>query len=91
MKRTIIYLNCVLTVIAVALTVIVLQNAEILPKAYAASGLYTLPINEKGEMPVRIMNGDMDVNVNNTVDVNIESSSRNAFYNAEPIEVKVRE
>lgn len=63
MRKTIIYLNGVLTIIAVALTVIILQNADIIPKAHAASSFYGLPVNEKGEVPVKIMNSTMDVDV----------------------------
>lgn len=62
------YLNFILTVIAIGLTVIVLQNANVIPTVNATS--YSgLPLNEKGEMVVRVANSDMDVTVTNEVEV----------------------
>ena len=79
MKSKLAYLNGILTIIAIALTIIILQNAELIPKAKAGMPYTSLPLNEKGELPVRMMN--------NTMDVNIQSCSSYAFLNAEPIEV----
>lgn len=87
MKSKIGYLNFILTVIALALTVIILQNAHLVPVAEASySG--KLPLNEKGEMLVRVANSEMDVvitgissgccynelpvTVENTVDVEVQ-------------------
>lgn len=72
MKTKIGYLNFILTVCAIALTAIVLQNADIIPKAHAYSSFNSLPLNEKGELPVKIMNSDMEVYVTNRVGVRVE-------------------
>ena len=39
MKKTLIYTNAVLTIIAATLTVIILQDVELIPKAQAAAPL----------------------------------------------------
>ena len=54
MKNKITYLNCVLTVIAIALTVIVLQNADIISSAKAAPqpGVVDVNIKKVGGWPI---------------------------------------
>lgn len=88
MKKTLIYTNAVLTIIAVALTAIVLQNLEIIPKANAASAFTSLPLNEKGELPVRMMNSTMDVRVSNTVEVDIQEVNGSSISYSIPVQIK---
>ena len=45
MKAKLTYLNGILTFIAVALTVLILQNAQIIPKAQAAPGETITDVN----------------------------------------------
>jgi hypothetical protein len=54
MRKKITYLNCVLTVIAIALTVIVLQNADVIQSVKAAPQYDVLDVNIKsvGGLPV---------------------------------------
>jgi len=54
MKNKITYLNCVLTVIAIALTVIVLQNADIISSVKASSAERAVDVNitEVGGLPI---------------------------------------
>lgn len=88
MKKTLIYTNAVLTIIAIALTAIVLQNLEIIPKANAASAFTSLPLNEKGEVPVRVMNSTSQVEVTNVVDVNIEKVDGSSVWGKIPVQIK---
>lgn len=80
------YTKAILTVIAVALVALFLQNTNVIQKATASEGKlpYALvPINP---------NGSIDVNVKampSTIDVNIESCDATAFVYAEPIHVKI--
>lgn len=85
MKTKIGYLNFILTVIAVALITIILQNVDIIPKAHAASSFYGLQLNEKGELPVKVMNSDMDVRVTNTVDMNIDEVGGHSVHYEVPV------
>lgn len=87
MKKTLIYTNVMLTIIAVALTAIVLQNLEIIPKAHAVPAFTSLPVNERGEVPVRIMNPSNEVTVTNTVDVNIEVDG-SSVWGKIPVQIK---
>lgn len=71
------YLKSVLTIIAFALTILVLQNADIIPSATASEQISTYP----DMIDVRVKDwdvyGEIDVNVrkwdlNDEIDVNIE-------------------
>ena len=77
------YTKSILTVIAICLTINVLKDFDIMPKAYAGetksnikSELNLLPNKNYGLIPVNA-DGTIDVNVksSSTMDVNIESIS----------------
>lgn len=92
--KTDFYTKTVLTIIAVCLLILTLQNVDIIPKAYASEPTkYLNASNSKnyGLVPLNA-DGSIDVNIKSaqTMDVNIESCSTRAFYRAEPIEVKIR-
>ncbi len=73
------YLNFILTVIAVALIVIIFQNMNIVPKAYAAEPSFIKP------------DGTVDVNIKSiqgTLDVNIERVGGSSIYDGIPIKQK---
>lgn len=84
------YLNAVLTVIAACLVLITLAltglipSANATPKTNASTKFVQVPINEDGSINVRF-------SPKSTIDVNIESVDATAFYQAEPIEVKIKE
>lgn len=89
MKTKLGYLNFILTVCAIALTIIVLQNANIITKAQAAPTLNSLPLNEKGELPVRVMNSEMEVKMAaQTLDVNIDEVGGYSTYGTVPVKIK---
>jgi hypothetical protein len=67
------YLNFILTVIAVSLTIIVLQNASIIPAAKASTLNNMLPLDKDGNLKVKLPE-DMSVTVSNTVDVNVKDA-----------------
>lgn len=87
MKKTLIYTNAVLTIIAAALTIIVLQNLEIIPKAHAAAP-FTFPTNANGEVPVRVVNPSNEVQVTNMVKVNIEEVDGSSVWGKVPVVIK---
>jgi len=73
--KTDFYTKTVLTVIALCLTIIVLKQVDIIPKAYAGSSETNLtpyinyglvPLNEDGSIDVHIISSS------NKIDVNIE-------------------
>ncbi len=95
MKTKIGYLNFILTVCAITLTVIALQNAEIIPKVHASAG-YGFALNEKGELPVKIMNSTMDVNLvdistSDELDINIDEVGGHSCYYDVPVTIKKNE
>ena len=71
--KTDFYTKTVLTVIALCLTIIVLKQVDIIPKAYAGSPETNLkpymnyglvPLNEDGSIDVKIISGSDKINVN---------------------------
>jgi predicted component of type VI protein secretion system len=76
------YTKIVLTIIAVALTANLLKGF-IMPANAAAKNYVTLPVNADGSINVKIKG------MTDPMDVNIANCSRDAFFNAEPIPVKV--
>jgi hypothetical protein len=74
------YTKIILTIIAMALTVNLFKGS--ITPAKADSRTYvSLPVNADGTINVRIKN--------ETMDVNIANCDRDAFFNAQPIPVKV--
>ena len=73
--KTDLYTKTILTIIAVALSIIVLKNIDIIPKAHATSEPSTItptsayglvPINEDGSITVRLSTTEqLDVNIKN--------------------------
>lgn len=85
--KSIKYLNMLLTVIAFCLCVITMSLLGFIPAANAKGNnqhFANVPVNPDGTITVKLAKSE-------TMDVNIESCSSNAFYNAEPIEVKIKE
>jgi len=68
--KTDFYTKTVLTVIATALIILVLENTNLIPKAEASTNLHsnyaTVPVNQDGSINVKI-------DRSSTLDVNIES------------------
>jgi len=76
------YTKVVLTIIAVALSANCLKS--LIPTAKADGKAYiSLPVNADGTISVRIKQ------MPETMDVNITGCDRDAFFNAQPIPVKV--
>ncbi len=67
--RTTTYTNIMLTVIALSLSLLVIQQLKIIPSVHAESGPVSpyhniLPLNEDGSLNVRLQNLDeIDVNI----------------------------
>ncbi|MES2063961.1 MAG: hypothetical protein V4456_18710 [Bacteroidota bacterium] len=80
--KTDLYTKIILTVIAVALT-INLFKGSITPAMAESKKYVTLPTNPDGSINVNINK------MNETMDVNIKSVDRGAFYYVTPIPVKV--
>ena len=89
--KTDLYTKAVLSLIAVCLTILVLKQVDVIPNAYAEPTEKNLNPNVKYGLVPMNADGSIDVNIKSstTMDVRIESCSRAAFYNAEPIEVKI--
>jgi hypothetical protein len=80
------YTKIILTIIAIALSILVLQNGNLVTSAYAeGQRLGMIPVNPDGSINVNVKS------MPQTIDVNIESCEPNAFYKAEPIEVKIKD
>jgi hypothetical protein len=90
--KTDFYTKTILTVIAVCLIAIIVQQGDIMPKAYAGTPSASFNPNVNyGLVPLNA-DGTIDVNIksSSTMDVNIESCSSYAFQYAGPMEVKVK-
>lgn len=70
-----IYQNVLLTIIAIALVFIALREAEI--------------VRPKKPKLVYVVGGSVDADVNNTVNVNIESCDQYAWQYVEPMSVEI--
>ncbi len=75
MKTKLRYLSIVLTIIALNLTIQTLQSLEIIPKAHATPAYVNT-------------DGSIDVNIQETVPVKVESIDQHAFYYVEPLIVQ---
>jgi len=79
------YLKVVLTVIAVCLVLLTLQNMNVIPKAYAESPLppipnYALvPLSGDGTVEVKIKS------IDDVLDVNIQKVGGNSCYQGVPV------
>lgn len=91
------YSKCVLTVIAICLTINVLKDFDIIPKAYANepknNNFTTLPVKNYGLVPVN-SDGTIDVNISSIstsdeLDVNISEIGDGHIFHGGPIDVRV--
>ncbi len=91
------YTKSILTVIAICLTINVLKDFDIMPKAYAGetktnveNKLNLSPTKNYGLIPVNA-DGTIDVNIksSSTMDVNIESCDSYALQYAGPMNVNI--
>ena len=93
------YTKAILTVIAVSLVALVVQNLHLVNQAKADkinfNKFATIPINEDGSINVK-MTSDMDVNIHSiggssvygTLPINVKEIGGNSFYGTLPINVK---
>lgn len=80
--KTDLYTKTLLTVIAAALTVIVLQHIDLFPKANASgsnAGFISVPLNPDGSMNVRVVDN---------MKVDIAAIGGNSIYGALPVNMK---
>lgn len=90
--KTDFYTKVVLTIIAVCLTILTLQNIDIIPKAYAAgpnNNLNAMPSKNYGLVPLNA-DGSIDINIksiNTTdeLDVNIDEVGGSSVYRSIPV------
>ncbi|MBD1366193.1 hypothetical protein IDJ77_20445 [Mucilaginibacter sp. ZT4R22] len=80
--KTDLYTKVILTVIAIALTLNLLKGSST-PAMADTKKFVSIPVNPDGSINVNINK------VNETMDVNIKSVERGAFYYVSPIPVKV--
>ena len=78
------YTKIILTIIAIVLTFNLFKSTITTAKA-DSKNYVSLPVNPDGIINVRLKQAK-----NETLDVNIENVSSNAFYQAEPLEVKIK-
>jgi hypothetical protein len=77
------YTKVILTIIAVALSANLLKGL-ISPAMAVGRGYISMPVNADGTVNVRIKQAPADI-----MNVNISNCDRDAFFNAQPIPVKV--
>jgi hypothetical protein len=88
------YTKTILTVIAICLVILVFKGTGIIQSTNAGeptksnmnnANYSMIPVNSDGSINVHLISDPND----EPMDVNIVSCSRNAFYHAEPISVKI--
>lgn len=88
--KTDFYTKLVLTIIALCLTILTLQNIEIIPKAYASGPNNTMipsknyaqvPLNADGSIDVNIKS----INTSDELDVNIDEVGGSSVYRSIPV------
>ncbi|MCE3278947.1 MAG: hypothetical protein K0S44_1138 [Bacteroidetes bacterium] len=97
------YTKSILTVIAAALTILVLQNTKLFNEAQAGPVKFntpsnrsiTIPVNEDGSINVKMVD-DMDVNIHSiggssvygALPVNLKEVGGSSFYGSLPVNLK---
>jgi hypothetical protein len=97
--KTDLYTKGVLSIIAVALVILVIQNTKIVNEARAEKSNFnnfaTVPVNADGSINVKLIN-DMDVNIHSIggssvygyLPINLKEIGGSSFYGAVPINIK---
>jgi hypothetical protein len=97
--KTDLYTKGVLSIIAVALVILVIQNTKIVNEARAEKNNFNsfagVPVNPDGSVNVKLIN-DMDVNIHSiggssvygSLPINLKEIGGNSFYGAIPINIK---
>ena len=86
------YTKTLLTIIAICLIVLTMKQVDIFPSAFAGTPIKN--VSDKVNYGLVPLNSDGSITVkfaaSSTMDINIESCDPMAFYNAEPIQVKIK-
>lgn len=98
--KTDIYTKTILTVIAVALVILVIQNTTIVNEAKADKTNFnkfaTVPVNNDGSINVKLISDQLDVNLKSiggssvygALPMNLKEIGGSSFYGALPINLK---
>ena len=98
--KTDFYTKTILTVIAVALVTLVIQNTNLVNEAKADktnfNNFASVPINKDGSINVKLITDEMDVNIRSiggssvfgALPMNLKEIGGNSFYGSLPINVK---
>lgn len=98
--KTDLYTKLVLTVIAVSLVLLVLQNTQLVYEAKADKNNFnkyaTIPINDDGSINVKLLSDQMDVNVKSiggssvygALPINLKEIGGSSFYGTLPVNLK---
>lgn len=98
--KTDLYTKLVLTVIAVSLVLLVLQNTRLVNEAKADSSNFnkfaTVPVNDDGSINVKLISDQMDVNVKSiggssvygALPINLKEIGGSSFYGTLPVNLK---